>query len=108
MQMLRWLDRSPESFVPSSQGADAETTKLPYVGPHQILRFDTRNLYSALDAQRLEGGMTWKQVSDQIGGVNAAGLTRLSKGGRGGFPQVMRITRWLGSPAAHFTRASES
>jgi hypothetical protein len=108
LQMLRWLDRAPESFVPGHPDAAGETAKLPYAGPHQILRFDTRKLYSALDARRIERGMTWKQVADEIGGFNAATLTRFSKGGRVGFPHVMRITRWLGSPAARFTRASES
>jgi hypothetical protein len=50
--------------------------------------------------------MTWKQVAHEIGGVNPAGLTRLSKGGRTAFPEVMRIVRWLGRPAASFTRLS--
>ena len=103
LQMLRWLNRAPESFVPGYQEAGAET--LPHVGPHQILRFDTKKLHSALEAQRTERGMTWEQVANEIGGFSAAMLTRLSKGGRTGFPQVMRITRWLGSPASFFTRA---
>jgi len=107
LQMLLWLDRAPESFIPGHPDATAETAKLPYAGPHRILRFDTRKLHSALDAQRMERGMTWQQVADEIGGFNAANLTHFSKGGRVGFPHVMRITRWLGSPAARFTRASE-
>ena len=105
LQMLRWLDRSPESFVPGSQESAAE--RLPDIGTHQILRFDTRKLYAALDAQRIERGMTWKQVANEIGGLNAAGLTRLAEGGRTGFPDVMRMTRWLGRPAASFTRISD-
>ena len=103
LQMLRWLNQAPECFVPGHQEAAAEN--LPHVGPHQILRFDTKKLHSALDAQRAERGMTWEQVATEIGGFNAAMLTRLSKGGRTGFPHVMRITRWLGRPAACFTRA---
>lgn len=104
LQMLRWLNRTPESFVP---GYREEAARLPDVASHQILRFDTGKLYSALDAQRIERGMTWRQVADEIGGFTAAVLTRLSKGGRTGFPQVMRITRWLGRPAASFTQASD-
>ncbi len=42
-----------------------------------------------------------------IGNIAASGLTRLAKGGRVAFPHVMRITRWLGRPAATFTRASD-
>jgi hypothetical protein len=106
LQMLRWLNRTPESFVPGSEEGAAESARLPDVAPHQILRFDTRKLYAALDAQRIERGLTWKQAADEIGGFNAAGLTRFSKGGRTGFPHVMRIARWLARPAVFFTRAS--
>ena len=107
LQMLRWLNRTPESFVPSHPEAAAEIATLPNVGSDQILRFDTGKLYSALDAQRKERGMSWKEVASEIGGFSAASLTRLSKGGRTGFPHVMRIARWLGRPAACFTRASD-
>ncbi|HEX4959493.1 MAG TPA: hypothetical protein VF173_01545 [Thermoanaerobaculia bacterium] len=107
LQMLLWLNRTPESFVPGYQEAAAEALGLPYVGPHQILRFDTRKLYSALDAQRIERGMTWKQVASEIGGFSAASLTLLSKGGLTSFPHVMRIIRWLGRPAVSFTRISD-
>jgi len=57
-----------------------------------------------LDAQRTARGLTWPQVADEIGGVAPGGLTRLANGGRVGFPEVMRIFRWLGRPAASFTR----
>ncbi|MFY9826944.1 MAG: helix-turn-helix transcriptional regulator [Thermoanaerobaculia bacterium] len=106
LQMLLWLHRAPESFVPGYPDAAAETLALPYVGPGQILRFDLGKLYSALDAQRIERGMTWKQVASEIGGFSAASLTRLSQGRRTGFPHVMRIARWLGRPVASFTRVS--
>jgi len=106
LQMLRWLKRTPESFVPSYPEAVADTLALPDVGPHQILRFDTGELYAALDSRRIERSMTWKQVASDIGGFSAASLTRLSKGGRTGFPHVMRITRWLGRPAVSFVRVS--
>ena len=103
LQMLRWLSRTPESFVPGSQ----ETAALPDAGPDRIVRFDARKMYSELDSRRAERGLTWKQVAKEIGGFSAAMLTRLSQGGRVGFPHVMRITRWLGRPAAAFTRISE-
>ncbi|HSS75741.1 MAG TPA: hypothetical protein VLV54_03260 [Thermoanaerobaculia bacterium] len=106
LQMLRWLKRAPESFVPGYPEAAAETLALPDVGPHQILRFDTRELYTALDAQRIARGMTWKQVASEIGGFSAASLTRFAMGGRTGFPQVMRITGWLRRPAVSFVRVS--
>jgi hypothetical protein len=104
LQMLRWLGRTPESFVP---GHDGPNTPLPEVPPGRILRFDTVAIYSALDAQRGARGLAWSEVAREIGGCGAASLTRLSKGGRTGFPDVMRVARWLGRPVAAFTRIAE-
>jgi hypothetical protein len=103
LQMLRWLGRSPESFA---DGASASAgTPLPAVGQHQVLRLDTRRLHGALNAARVERGLTWAQVADAIGGrTTQSTLAHLSKGGRTGFPNVMRLTRWLGAPLAHFVR----
>jgi hypothetical protein len=106
LQMLRWLNRSPESFVAGPQQYDEAETRWPEVSPPQVLRFDTKKMYEALAAQRVERNLTWSQVAKEIG-CPAPSLAHLSKGGRTGFPQVMRIFRWLGRPAAHFTQASE-
>jgi hypothetical protein len=51
--------------------------------------------------------MTWQQVAKEIGDLDAATLTRLSKGGRISFPGVMRILRWLGSTVASYTRVRD-
>lgn len=108
LQMLIWLDRTPESFVPGHPQATARVAKLPLVGPDRILRWDTEKLYSALNAQRIERDMTWKQVANELGGGwSAASLTGLRKRGNAGFPAIMRVTRWLGQPVATFTRASK-
>jgi len=107
LQMLRWLHRSPESFAPGHTAVLAEASMLPSVGVGRILRFDTRKLHMTLDAQRIARGLTWKQVAVEIGGVSAASLTRLELGGRTAFPQVMRMTGWLGRPVASFTRAED-
>jgi hypothetical protein len=86
------------------QEGETVTAPLPRVAPGQTLRFDAGAMHAALDARRAERGMTWKQVAEEIGGFNASSLTRLSKGGRVGFPRVMRIFTWLERPAASFTR----
>jgi hypothetical protein len=39
-------------------------------------------------------------------GISGGSLMNLSKGGRFGFPHVMRVTRWLGEPLARFTRTT--
>ena len=104
LQMLRWLKRTPESFVPDLPNGAGEA--LPDVGTKLILRFDTKAIYAAINARRVERQMTWRQVAAAIGGLNAPMLTRLSQGGRTAFPHVMRIARWLGRSVASLTRAS--
>lgn len=106
LQMLRWLGRTPESFVPGHPAAATGEATLPRADPSQTLRFDAKAIYAALDSRRLERAMTWQQVAKEIGAVNAAGLTRMAQGGRVSFPSVMRIFGWLGRPAADFIRVS--
>lgn len=107
LQMLLWLGRSAESFVPGLGDEAAADAVLCRPDSHQILRFDAKAMYAALDARRVERALTWTQIADEIGGIRAAGLTRLAKGGRVAFPPVMRIFSWLGRPSAEFTRASD-
>jgi hypothetical protein len=104
LQMLLWLRLAPENFVqPVAPGQFS--AEFPIVPSDRILRFDTKKLYSALDAQRNQRGMTWTQVAEEIGGLTASSLTRLSKGGRTSFPQLLRITGWLQQPAVFFVHA---
>ena len=105
LQMLLWLDRTPESFLPEGV-ADDTAHILPRSERGQILRFDTKALYASLDRKRAAGGMTWRAVAEQIG-ISVASIKHLAEGGRTSFPPVMRITRWLAEPAARFTRLSE-
>ena len=107
LQMLLWLGRTPESFVPGFGEADAERFHLRELGGERILRWDTKALHSALNAERQARGLTWKEVARDVGGFTPGMLTNLAKGGRTGFPGVMRIVGWLGQPAAAFTRASD-
>jgi hypothetical protein len=104
LAMLRWVKRTPESFMlGDGVGAIAERA-LPTVERWPMLRFDAKAIYSALNAQRVKRCLTWRQVAREIGHLNATGLTRLAKGGRVSFPGGMRIFHWLGRPAAEFTR----
>jgi len=100
LQMLRWLGCAPERFVPGSD----EAPPLPDVPTDRILRFDTRAIHAALDARRMERGLSWGEVAREIPGTSAASLTRMAKGGRAGFPQVARIAAWLGCPIASLAR----
>lgn len=107
LQMLRWLGRTPESFVPDFPDPDAACFHLPALNMGQTLRWDTQAIYSHLDSRRQSLGLAWKEVAGQIGAVTPGMLTNLGKGGRTSFPAVMRIVRWLAQPAAAFTRIAD-
>jgi hypothetical protein len=103
--MLRWLGRTPESFIPGST-ADAKRTALPLVGPDQRLRWDLQKLYGALESQRREMGFTWPQLAhllqcapSQLSGIKRA---RFAIGMR----LAMRIVTWLDRPARDFIYAA--
>jgi hypothetical protein len=104
LQMLRWLGRAPESFV-ADLPADLAASRLPDSDVRDVLRFDTRQLYEALNQQRATRGLTWQQVAAETG-VPASHVTGLARGGRTGFPGVMRLTCWLHQPASTFVRLS--
>jgi hypothetical protein len=102
LQALAWLGRTPEDFL-TGPPAPLETP-LPASGPGRVLRFDTRALHAALDAQRQARGLTWTQVAAELPGFRAAMLINLAKGPLIGFPRVMLLTQWLGRPAADFVK----
>jgi hypothetical protein len=104
LQMIRWLGRSPESFIPGFLAAEAPAFMLPAAAPNQVIRLHTKRLYAALNAQRGARNMTWQQVSREIPDATVSTLTHLARGGRSGFPHVMRMARWLGQPLSTFTR----
>ena len=104
LQMLLWLGKTPESFVPGMADADSAPYRLPTLATGQILRWNTRALFDALNAERASRQLTWTGLAREIEGFTPNMLTNLSRGGRTGFPHVMRIVRWLGHPAVTFTR----
>jgi hypothetical protein len=104
--MLLWLGRSPESFIPGFPDANAERYHLPQVARHEVLRWDAKAIHAALNAERRARGWTWAQVAAELGRCTPGMLAHLSKGGRVGFPGVMRFVRWLDEPAAKFVSTS--
>jgi len=107
LQMLLWLDRSPETFVPGHPGAAHPDAQLPRLSGELILRFDVPLIYRKLDALRASRGLSWAQVADEIGGLfNAERLKNMRNQQRTGFPHVMRLARWLHCPAAALTRTA--
>lgn len=68
-----------------------------------VLRFDTRALYQALDAQRTARGLTWADVGRETG-VAAATLKNTQKGGRLEVDGMLAMVHWLGRTVESFTR----
>lgn len=104
LQVLRWLGRTPESFLAGADTAAKEDETLPEPGPGRVLRFDTRAMYDALDAERTRRGMKWKDVAGELRGFSENMLRNLATGPLIGFPRVMMIPQWLGRPAVSFVR----
>jgi hypothetical protein len=107
LQVLRWLRRTPESFLRGNEaGPDMPhmNEALPEPGPSRILRFDTTAMYMAINAERVRKGMTWKQLARELPGFTESMLKNLTNGPLIGFPYVMMIPQWLCCPAATFVR----
>ncbi len=69
-------------------------------------RFDANALYQALDKQRLSRGMTWTDISKEIG-VSASTITRTKLGGRMEVDGMIQMVNWLGVPVETFLRETE-
>jgi len=104
LQMLVWLRRTPESFIPGVTDPLSPCFVNPTLSAGEILRWDTRALYDAIEARRRERQSTWAETARELKGFTPGMLTTLAKGGRIGFPRVMRLVLWLGEPAATFMR----
>jgi hypothetical protein len=96
---LRWLGRSPESFLP---GVDARGITLPPAGTDRRLRWDLLLLYDSINTRRQELKVTWPQLAgvirctpNQLTGIRTAKFAI-------GMKLAMRIVQWLERPAADF------
>jgi hypothetical protein len=99
--MLRWLDRTPESFLVGAT-ADDPGNALPAAGPDRRLRWSLKLLYRAMDQKRRAEGITWNEVGATLG-CSANRLTGLRTAKYAtDMDLAMRITQWIGRPAAAF------
>lgn len=97
IHVLMWLGRTPEEFAP---GHPVAGIPLPPLRTGFLPRWDAPALWKALDAQRVERGLSWTSAATEIGGCTAATLRSVRRGV--GFPTVMRLLAWLGRPASDF------
>jgi hypothetical protein len=99
--MLRWLGRSPESFL---QGASSDDQRfaLPEAGPDRRLRWSLELLYASMDEKRRQEELAWPALAALIGcRPNQLTALRTAKFGTG-MDVAMRIVQWLDRPAADF------
>jgi hypothetical protein len=102
--MLRWLGRTPESFLVG--GGLIPGTSLPPAGSDRRLRWDLARLYEALDGSRREEQLTWTELArvlrctpNQLTGIRVARFAIEMN-------LAMKIVQWLGRPAADFIYAA--
>ena len=81
--------------------ADVGDVALPEAGTDSRLRWDLRQLHAALDEERRERGVTWAALADELG-CTPARLTNLKTARFADMDLAMRVTQWLGRPAAAF------
>jgi hypothetical protein len=99
--MLRWLGRTPESFLQGATGDD-QRFALPQVGPDRRLRWKLKLLYAAMDEKRREEGLTWPALAALLG-CSPSQLTGLrSAKFATGMDVAMHIVQWMDRPAADF------
>jgi len=103
--MLRWLGRSPESFL--AGGTVHYETDFPPVGPDRRLRWSLRRLYEALDSRRREERLTWAELASMLG-CTPSQLTGIRTARFAMSMQLaMKIVQWLDRPAADFVYAAK-
>jgi hypothetical protein len=103
--MLRWLGRAPEEFL-RGPVRDVGDVTLPQAGTGHRLRFDLPALHAALNAERRARGLTWAALGVELG-CTPARLTNLRTAKQADMDLTLRVTQWLGRPAAAFVRAVE-
>lgn len=68
-----------------------------------MIRFDSRALFAALEAQRVQRGLSWQELSREIG-VSVSTMKRLANGGRLEVDGMLAMVTWLGRTVESFLR----
>jgi hypothetical protein len=103
--ILRWIGRPPEDFLTGAV-KDVGDARLPEAGPDRRLRWDLGQLHAALNEQRGKCQLTWAQLAAELD-CTPSRLTNLRTARLADMDLTMRITQWLGQPAARFVHAAE-
>ena len=99
---LKWLGRSPESFLPGVAKNAGDETWLRYTATDRRPRWHLRRLYDAINNRRQEQQLTWGELAqvlrctpNQLTGIRTARYAI-------GMKLAMRIVVWLERPASDF------
>jgi hypothetical protein len=103
--MLRWLGRAPEEFL-TGPVVEVGDIRLPAADPDHRLRWDLSELHAALDERRRERRLTWAGLAAELG-CTASRLTNLRTARLADLELAMRVTQWLGRPAAAFIHPAQ-
>ncbi len=103
--ILRWLGRAPEEFL-TGPVADVGDVRLPAAGPDSRLRWDLGQLHTALNERRRECELTWAELADELD-CTPSRLTNLRTARLADMDLAMRVTQWLGQPAARFIHPAQ-
>ena len=102
--LLRWIGRAPEDFL-VGPAVEVGDTRLPEAGPDRRLRWDLGRLHAALNERRQERASTWASLADELG-CTPSRLTNLRTATLADMDLTMRVTQWVGRPAAAFVDAA--
>jgi len=103
--MLRWLRRAPEDFL-SGPVVDVGNVRLPRAGSDSRLRWDLNQLHAALNDRRRECDLTWADLAQELN-CTPSRLTNLRTARFADMDLAMRVTQWLGQPAAAFIHPAQ-
>ena len=98
--LLRWIGRAPEDFLTGPVVAVGDA-RLPDAGADSRLRWDLPAVHAALNERRQERGLTWAQLAEELD-CTPGRLTNLRTARLADMDLAMRVTQWLGRPAAAF------
>jgi len=71
-----------------------------------VIRFDPKALFTSLDAERTRRGLSWQELSRDMG-VSASTMKRLEHGGRLEVDGMLTMVAWLGRKVESFTKQTE-
>jgi hypothetical protein len=100
LPLLRWIGRAPEDFL-TGPVVDVGDVRMPQAAPDRRLRWDLHQLHVALNEQRQERRLTWAALAVELN-CTPSRLTNLRTARLADMDLTMRVTQWIGQPAASF------